>query len=177
MRATVLLPTLAALAFLALPAAAQEADPADVSSQDAIIAALYDVISGPAGPRDWARDRTLYHPDAGWHMPVGPRRDGADGVMLRVLTLEEYQAQAGRHFAENGFHETEIARRVERFGNIAHVFSTYESRHSPDDAEPFARGINSIELMWDGERWWVVSILWDTEREGLPIPAEFLPPS
>ena len=149
------------------------ADPADVGSIDALVTALYDVISGPAGPRDWARDRTLYHPDAGWHMPAGPRQDGA-GTMVRVLDLDAYQEQAGRYFAENAFYETEVARRVERFGCVAQVFSTYESRHAPDDPEPFARGINSIQLVHDGSRWWVLSILWDTEREGQPIPPAYL---
>jgi len=149
------------------------ADPADVESIDAIVTALYDVISGPAGPRDWARDRTLYHPDAGWHMPVGARRDGEDGTMLRVLDLDGYQAQAGAWFEENAFFEVEVARRVEIFGHIAQVFSTYESRHTPD-GEPFARGINSIQLMNDGTRWWVVSILWDTEHDDQPLPAKYL---
>jgi hypothetical protein len=150
------------------------ADPTDVESIDAIITALYDVISGPAGPRDWARDRTLYHPDAGWHMPIGPRRDGQEGTMVRVLSLEEYQQQAAGYFDENGFYEIELARRVERFGHIAQVFSTYESRHALDDAEPFARGINSIQLMFDGTRWWVLSISWDSEREGQAIPGRYL---
>ena len=148
------------------------ADPRDVESIDAIITALYDVISGPAGPRDWARDRTLYHPDAGWHMPTGPAKDG-HGAMVRVMTIEQYQEQATSWFAENGFYESELARRVEQFGNIAQVFSTYESRTEPE-AEPFARGINSIQLMFDGTRWWVLSIAWDSERDGQPIPEQYL---
>ncbi len=149
------------------------ADPADVGSLDAIVTALYDVISGPAGPRDWARNRTLHHPDAGWHMPCGPRRDGADGTMTRVLTLDEFEEQAGRLLLEDDFHEVEVARRVERFGCIAHVFSTYESRRTPD-GEPFVRGVNSIQLVHDGARWWVLTVMWDTERELQPLPAELL---
>jgi hypothetical protein len=149
------------------------ADPADVESIDAIITALYEVISGSAGPRDWARDRTLYHPDAGWHMPIGPRQDGAAGSVVRVLELDAFQAQAGPYLAEQDFFEVEVARRVERFGHIAQVFSTYESRRTPD-GEPFTRGINSIQLMFDGARWWVLSIAWDTEREGQPLPERYL---
>jgi hypothetical protein len=151
------------------------ADPRDVESIDAIISALYGVISGPAGPRDWARDKTLYHPDAGWHMPVGRRKDDVEGTMLRVLTLAEYQTQAAKYFDENAFYEVEVARQVEQFGSIAQVFSTYESRHTPD-GEPFARGINSIQLMNDGTRWWVVSIMWDTERDEQPLPGRYLTP-
>jgi len=67
-----------------------------------------------------------------------------------------------------------VAHRIERFGNIAHVVSVYEARHAPDDAVPFRRGVNSIQLCWDGSRWRVVSVLWDTERDGNPIPAQYL---
>lgn len=73
------------------------------------------------------------------------------------------------------FHEVQIAARVERFGCIAHVWSTYDSRRAPDDAEPFARGINSIHLYHDGARWWVVNVFWDSERAGNPIPGQYLP--
>ena len=67
-----------------------------------------------------------------------------------------------------------MARRADGFGHIMHVFSTYESRHREDDPEPFARGINSIQLMNDGRRWWVVSIFWEAESPQAPIPREYL---
>jgi hypothetical protein len=73
-----------------------------------------------------------------------------------------------------GFEERQIAMRVERFGCVAHAWSTYESRHAPDE-EPFARGINSIQLYNDGTRWWVVTVFWDSERVDNPIPATYLP--
>jgi hypothetical protein len=78
------------------------------------------------------------------------------------------------YFNENSFYEIELARRVERYGHIAQVFSTYESRSALDDEQPFARGINSIQLMHDGERWWVMSIMWDSESEGQPLPEKYL---
>ena len=147
------------------------ANPADVATMDSTVAALYDVISGPAGKRDWDRFRSLFIPGARL-IPTGPRPTGEVGS--RVLTVEDYVQRAGAAFEKQGFFEREVSRRLERFGNIAHIFSTYESRHAKDDAKPFQRGINSIQLMNDGKRWWVVTIFWQGEDEKNPLPAEYL---
>ena len=146
-----------------------EAKPADVSSSDAIIKALYDVISGPAGPRDWDRFQSLFIPEA--HLIFSDKKDGK--LIHRAMTPAEYQQRAGGFFLKEGFFENAIANKVDRFGNVAQVFSTYESRHEKS-AKPFARGINSIQLLNDGSRWWVVSILWDSERPDNPIPGKYL---
>jgi hypothetical protein len=148
------------------------ADPADVASIDAIVAALYDVISGPPGGRDWRRLRSLYLPGARL-IPTGARPSGQNG--LSVMDVEAYIASARAFFAERGFFESEIARRTERFGNVAHAFSTYEARWSAGDAEPFVRGVNSIQLLHKDGRWWVVTVFWDNESPENPIPAEYLP--
>jgi hypothetical protein len=147
------------------------ANPADVNSIDSIIAAVYDVISGPAGKkRDWARMRSLFVPGA--HLiATGPRQAGGYGS--RNLTVEDYITRGGPSLERDGFFETEIARKTDTFGNIAHAFSTYESRHKPDE-KPFARGINSIQLMNDGKRWWVVTIFWQGEDEKNPLPEKYL---
>ena len=167
--------TFAALALLALatePLGAQEADPADVSSIDGIVAAVYDVISGPAGQaRDWDRWRSLFA-DGARLIPVGRAQDGS--VRHRVMTPEDYATGSGPILERDGFFEQEIGRVQESFGQIAHLFSSYESRRSPDDARPFARGINSFQLFNDGTRWWVVSIMWDSERPGNPIPSRYI---
>jgi hypothetical protein len=147
------------------------ANPADVATMDSIIAALYDVISGPAGTRNWDRFRSLFIPGARL-IPTGPRPTGEVGS--RVITVEDYVQRAGAAFEKQGFFEREVSRRTEKFGNIAHIFSTYESRHAKDDAKPFQRGINSIQLMNDGKRWWVVTIFWQGEDEKNPLPAEYL---
>lgn len=148
------------------------ANPADVASVDAIIAAVYDVISGPAGKkRDWNRMRSLFVPGARL-IPTGPRPAG--GYAARVLTVDEYIERAGGFFDKEGFYERESARQTEQFGQIVHAFSTYESRHAPDDAKPFQRGINSIQLMNDGKRWWVVTIFWQGEDEKSPLPEKYL---
>jgi hypothetical protein len=153
-------------------AATPAANPKDVASVDAILSALYDVISGPTGqPRDWDRLRTLFLPGARL-IPTGTRPSGESGA--HVLGVEDYIAQAGPYLEQNGFFEREIARRTDSFGNIAQVFSTYDSRHKADDAKPFARGINSIQLTFKDNRWWVVTIFWDAERPDNPIPKKYL---
>ena len=156
-----------------VPATAPAARPADVASAEAIITALYDVISGgPNQNRDWDRFRSLF--TSGARLIVGaPSPDGS--VPSRNMTVEEYVVMADPFLKRDGFWEREIASRVERYGNVAHVFSTYESRVKSADAPPFSRGINSIQLVTNGERWWVVTILWDFERPGNPIPAQYLP--
>jgi hypothetical protein len=153
-------------------AAAPAARPADVASVDAILAALYDVISGPAGQRrDWDRMRSLFAPGARL-IPTGRAPDGTG--RLRTWTVDEYVANAGASLERDGFFEREIARRTERYGNVVHAFSTYESRRALADAQPFARGINSIQLWNDGRRWWVVTVYWEGERADNPIPPQYL---
>ncbi|MET0855885.1 MAG: hypothetical protein ABWY27_03975 [Telluria sp.] len=166
--------TMQALAQEARPTApaAAAALPADVASVDAIVAALYDVISGPAGkPRDWNRLRSLFAP-TGKMMAVGQRADGS--TPAAVMTVDDYIGRVTRPFAEAGFYETELARSSESFGPIAHVFSTYESRHAPGEAKPFQRGINSIQLVHDGSRWWIASLLWRAEGDKSPLPERYL---
>jgi hypothetical protein len=162
----------AVAAVSSVPVSAQDADPADVGSIDAIIAAVYDVISGPAGEaRDWDRWHSLFIEEARL-IPVGRSADGA--ARARVMTPADYAEGSGAYLEENGFFEVEIGRVTEEFGQIAHLFSSYESRRTETDPEPFARGINSFQLMNDGTRWWVVSIMWDSERPDNPIPAKYI---
>lgn len=152
--------------ILTVPAA----KPEDVGSIDAIITALYDVISGPAGQaRDWDRMRSLFIP-GGRLMPTGVRPDGS--VVTRILEVNDYIATSGPMLERVGFREREIARRVEQFGHIAHVFSTYEGRRETEPAP--IRGINSIQLLNDGTRWWVVSVYWEAERPDNPLPQQYL---
>lgn len=150
--------------------AASSAAPGDVDSVDHIIAALYDVISGPAGqPRDWNRFRSLFLPEARL-IPNGARPDGA--TTHSVLSVEDYVVRGTRGFAQQGFFENESARTQQRFANIAHVFSTYESRHEKG-GQPFARGINSIQLLNDGHRWFIVTVMWQAESPQAPIPPDY----
>ena len=149
------------------------AAPADVASIDAIIRAAYDVISGSLGEkRDWDRERSLFYPGA---RLIPTAKPGAnDGLAPQMLDVEGFVARVEQYVTENGFFEKEIARHTEQFGHIAHVWSTYESRYSEDDPEPFMRGINSIQLFYDGNRWWIVSIYWQQESDRDPIPQNYL---
>jgi len=151
------------------------ADPSDVESIEAIVAAAYDVISGPAGKkRDWKRERSLFISGARLiPTAVDAGRNDVD-LAPQVLDVDAYIARVEPYFATAGFYENEVARRVEQFGQIAHVWSTYESRHDPNDAKPFMRGINSIQLFNDESRWWILSIYWQHESPQHAIPEEYL---
>lgn len=147
-----------------------EAKVEDVKNINSIIAALYDVISGAPGARDWNRFHSLFIPGARL-IAIRKLPDGT--VRYRVITPDEYEQNSGAYFLKNGFFERGIHNTIEEFGQEAHVISSYESRHEKD-AKPFARGINSIQLLNDGKRWWVVTIMWDEERTDMPIPDKYL---
>jgi hypothetical protein len=145
---------------------------ADVATPDAILAATYDVISGPPGKRDWDRFRSLFLPGARMAAVV----KGKDGSLsAKSFTPEEYITFGDAYFMKSGFFEREASRHSDRYANIMQIFSTYESRHDIKDASPFARGINSFQLFFDGKRWWVVDIFWQEETPDAPLPEEFLP--
>jgi len=155
-------------AFSTSPAQSRAARTEDVATIDGIIKAFYDVISGPAGtPRQWQRDSTLYIPRVRFvAMDV---REGRP--VAAVMDHAEFVARYNGAFVDRGFFEQEIHRVTKRFGNIAHVFSTYEYRAS-EKGPVQGRGVNSIQLYWDGVRWWIASATWDDERPDNPIPME-----
>lgn len=163
--------------LLSLPALAQspaaERYAQDVASLDNILTALYASISGEQGEaRDWDRFRYLFVEEARL-IPSGIAEDGT--ADYRIMSPDEYVETSGAWLEENGFHEVEIHREVAEYGSLVHAFSTYESYRSKADAEPFARGINSIQLLNDGERWWILHIYWLAETPELPLPATYLP--
>ena len=144
----------------------------DVSSIDGIMKAFYEVISGPAGqPRQWSRDRTLYIADIRF-VAMSEDKDGKPAP--HIVSHQQFVDASNSILLKEGFYESEIHRVTEKFGNIAHVFSTYESRLKAD-GPIIARGINSIELFYDGKRWWIASNIWDDERPDNPLPAQYLP--
>jgi len=146
-------------------------DPADVASIDSIVKAFYDTISGPAGqPRQWGRDKTLYVP--GVQFISMSERNGK--VAMTVSNHQQYVDNTNESFVRNGFFEKEIHRVEKRFGNIVHVFSSYEFRAKADGPVQ-GRGVNSLQLVFDGTRWWIASGTWDDERPNNPIPADLLP--
>lgn len=144
-----------------------------VQSLESTLATLYGVISGEKGEaRDWELFKYLFKPDAKL-IPSGKNKEGTVG--LRFMTTDDYITSSGDWLVENGFFEKEIHRTVETFGSLIHVFSTYESYYSEADSSPFMRGINSIQLIDDGTRYWVVNIYWVQESDDNPIPPKYLP--
>ncbi len=151
--------------------AAPAARPGDVDTIEHAVAACYDVISGPAGKRDWDRFRSLFYPGARL-IPSGRTPQGVAGA--RMLTPDEYVVRGTAAFDKEGFFERSIGNKVETWDHIAHVWSTYESRHAKEDAKPFARGINSFQLFNDGTRWWIITIFWQAEDKDHTIPDQYL---
>ena len=162
------------IAVFAINTQAQEKDySSKVLDIDQTLKTLYGVISGEKGEaRDWELFNYLFTPDAKL-IPTGKSQDGL--VRSRYMSPQDYIDGSGKWLVENGFFEKEIHREVHQFGNIAQVFSTYEAFRSESDKEPFMRGINSIQLLNDGKRWWVINIYWMQEGKENPIPKEYLP--
>ncbi|MEO8671591.1 MAG: hypothetical protein ABI411_09785 [Tahibacter sp.] len=132
---------------------------------ETLVPAIYACISGKAGAaRDWSRFRYLQRPDA---LSLRNLLHDDGRIEAQVFGVEAYIANVEPFFAQNDFFEFETAQRIERFGQIAHVWSSYEARPSPGSPTLLKRGANSIQLHNDGARWWVVSTIWDNEREGL----------
>jgi hypothetical protein len=151
------------------------ANPTDVASIDAIMGAYYDAISGPAGQsRDWDRFRSLFMPDARF---VTSRSMGGHVIPV-TMTIEDFIRMNGNYFERGGYFERELHRQTDSYGTISHIFSTYASRRREHDANPYSRGVNSIQLLNDGQRYWIVNVLWDYERRGEnDIPDRFLGPA
>jgi hypothetical protein len=144
-----------------------------VQTLDSTIETLYGVISGEKGQeREWELFKYLFHPDAKL-IPTGKNQAGVIGATF--LTPEAYISRAGKMLVDTGFFEKEIHRSVDTFGTITQVFSTYDSYNSESMDIPYARGINSIQLLNDGQRWWIINIYWMQESEENPIPEKYLP--
>jgi len=138
----------------------------DNAAIGAVVDAMYAMVSGPAGPRDWSRQGEVFHPEA------RQMRTGVDEMgqpWIRIMGPAAYRADTAPFFAANDFFEVEIARRIDILGNMAHVWSLYEARRSPSDTAPERRGINSIQLYNDGSGWRIISMLWDNERPGVAV--------
>jgi len=157
---------IAILLLLAATKTAPAPDP-EIPNIQATVYAMLNVISGPAGRRDWNRMKDLFVPGG---LMISARKDGPN-----VMTPDQYIERVKPIFDQEGFFERPVVNKIEHYGNIAHVFCTYESRHNSNDAKPFARGINSFQLIKAGDDWKIMSILWQQEDETHPIPAAYLP--
>jgi len=146
------------------------ANPADVGTIDRIVTAFYDVINGPAGkPRQWRRDSTLYMPKATF-VSMGEKNGKP---VPEIMTPEEFRRAVNAELVKNGFFETEIGRRVERFGNVAQVRSVYQMQRTAS-GPLLGRGVNYLLLYWDGGRWWIANAVWDDERPNSKLPPSWI---
>jgi hypothetical protein len=171
MKRLLALTLLVASACATSPAAAPALQPgSDAFAINSTALAVYNVISGPAGRRDWDRFEALF---AGARLISTKRANGV--VTANVMTPKEYTEKAGAYFKDHGFFERPASSRTDVFGDIAHVFSTYESRNASSDDKPFARGINSFQLVRIGDDWKILTIFWEEEDSSHPIPAQYLP--
>ena len=150
---------------------AQEKPAPDFSTIDSTVKILYEAVSGPAGTRDWDKFKAIF-PENGMLRAVVRARDGARRLV--EMTPDNYIERNKPDFEQNAFYESEMHRKTEQFGDIANVWSTYAARRTPD-GDVFMRGINTIQMRYDGKRWWVVSILWQAETPDMPLPKEYLP--
>jgi hypothetical protein len=145
-------------------------DAEDRAAIGAAVDEMYAMISGPKGPRDWSRQANCFHPEA---RQIRTWVDADGRPACRIMSLADYARDTTPFFADHDFYEIETARRIDLFGNIAHVWSAYEARTSPNDAEPERRGINSIQLYKDLDAGWrIIAMIWDNERSGA-APPEF----
>ena len=134
----------------------------DEAAIGAVIDEMYAMISGPKGARDWSRQANCFLPEA---RQVRTWIDDQGRPQKLSMTLEQYEANTTPFFAENDFYEVETARRIDVFGNMAHVWSAYEARRTPDEEPPERRGINSIQLFRDPDLGWrIIHMIWDNER-------------
>jgi hypothetical protein len=154
----------------------EEGEPmTDQQEIGAAVDEMYAMISGPRGPRDWSRQAKCFHPEA---RQIRTWVDADGRPAMKMMSVDAYARDTAPYFAEHDFHEVEIGRRILVFGNIAHVWSAYEARAALGDAEPERRGINSIQLFRDPDRGWrIISMIWDNEREGVPLPQMGAPSS
>lgn len=143
---------------------------------DSLVDQLYDVLSGPPGDHDWELFQSLFHEKAVMGAVV---TDAQGHQTYRSITPKEYVERNDAFFRTRGFYVEEIHSIAEQFGDVVHLFSTYRYRLDAADLEqpvglqPIGRGINSIQLVHDADRWWIVSIQYTNERSGLPLPRRY----
>ncbi len=146
----------------------------DGRSPEGVMSALYACLCGPASvPRDWRRFRALFRNDARLCLAY-TAPDGS--TQIRRWTVEQFIEQATEWYAIDGFWEKAVWERIDRFGSIAHAWSSYASRRGRPESDPFGRGINSVQLIHENGEWKIASLCYDLESDHNPIPPSYLPP-
>jgi hypothetical protein len=128
--------------------------------------ALYEVISAPAGERNWDRVRPLYH-TAARMVRTGVNDDASP--IARVMSLDDYIDNVEELLTGVAFRETELSHDARIFGNVAQLASVYEFHWHSRTGKREGRGVNFFTLIFDGDRWQIMSIVWDNERKGISL--------
>jgi hypothetical protein len=150
-----------------------KANPADVDTIEDIVHAFFSAISAPAGGRlNRERLDSLFVPDA--RIAIGLPRSPDRAADVTFLTVGQYADRSDAATATEGFFDRNIANHIQRFGVMAQVYSTYESRSHVNDPKPTARGIKSFELLNSADRWYIVQVYWDRERPDNIVPKRYL---
>lgn len=147
-------------------------DSSKVKTLDGTIKALYHVISGDKGvERNWKLFKYLFKPEA---KLIASGKSNDNTYNVRYMSPDDYIESAGPWLLKNGFFEKEIHRTIDAFGNMTHIFSSYEAFITKTKTNPFMRGINSIQLLNDGDRWWIINVYWAQESQEHLIPKKYL---
>jgi|AntRauTorcE11898_2_1112593.scaffolds.fasta_scaffold14681_1 hypothetical protein len=145
----------------------------NVSSIDSIVTSIYQVISGDKGEeRNWDLHKTIFHPEA---RIISNYVDEEGKYQISFFTVDEYMNQFRDYFKENNTYEKDVNRVIEIFGNMAHVFSTFESYRNAEDSTPYKLGTASIQLYNDGDRWYVLNMYYKNESENDKVPNKYIP--
>ncbi|WP_147676822.1 hypothetical protein [Algibacter pacificus] len=144
----------------------------NVATVSDVIETFYHEISGEKeDERDWKLFKFLFHPDA---KLITAGKNDERQFQVKFMGSGDYIKSSEKWMISNGFIEKEIHRKSEVFGKMAHVFSTFEAFNSKTDEAPIIRGIYSIQLLNDGERWWILNLYWSHETWLHPIPGKYL---
>lgn len=140
-----------------------------------LIEALYRMVSfGPGPEPDWEMFRGVFLPEA--IVVFSPRGTRP----MRVMSVDGFIQDWKDFFRDaaledKGFTETIAGMKVTEFGGLAHAWVIFEPRIGGTQPARQIRGLDSIELSFDGTRWWVAAITTDFEGPTQRIPAGLVP--
>ena len=134
---------------------------------------LYEVVSQPAGERDWESVRHFYHPRATM-VRTGIGDDGRPFVL--AMSFDEYIGNVAALLENVAFSEVEVCQDATVFGNVARVASIYAFEYRSGGDVRCGRGVNFFNFVNEGAGWKIMNIVWDNERDGVSLQQAGLSP-
>ena len=143
-----------------------------VQTIDKTIKTLYSILSAEADEiHNWELFLYLFHPEG----KMIQYANNIDGLLeITFMSPKEYVNTIGKYLDERSFYEKEIYKKIDTYGSLAHVLSTYQSYRSKFDKKPYFTGLNSFQLVYQHRRWWIINNFWTREAIAEPFPKEFL---